>query len=788
MTQQKTYVDYRRLGDTGADNTSSIQPYVNGEPALEIVLNRSPENLRARTETVRSVAQDLLYHRDAKQYTVELAASGVLNWGGTAALGGTGVFNNTTAMTLRPLLGVVTDVKGELVTGTAPSNQLSYTVAPTAYASDGLNAVTVEHRNVPGTVVPVCTVSAGPVKRIVVVFDAANPSHDAPTVQPIVAAAIGGDSVLNGRLTVSQVGAPGVVIETVAEIEISARTHPAGTAGRATADAEAHVIPANALGTLTTGRPLIEGDLIAVRYDYVVEPVGGDPDDPKGGVAGGRAESNVARGTATVTTNLFVAADNPEWLPGAIPVVKIVGNVAVMVSGQPIAVGVATPPNTAGGAASLVQYGGGGAWADGTTNPATTVEGQLDKNITDLAGAAGSAKIGGAAYTSTIRSNFALSAGTGQAQLRALLDRMAQEQRRDDAERVGLMTANAVVAPGAFGADPYELADMQYDAARGTYYAVGQYNGVDGFVISGPSPTYLTVLSYQGAASSLHTIDINPRTTAAGGPVVVAAGTGTGADSVVYRVLDASPTFANANIGATPAFGDTVQAVRYNAVFDCWIGVGGTGPNGFVIRATNVAAAWTAPITTGGGLLCLAVRRDNGHMAAGGEDGRLIYSTDGGLVWNTAAAAIAAGYIITAVSWDALRSQWVVVYASTGLVSGAANLVRRFAADFSSDVTPSFTRPAGMQGEFCNWLSADVDARGNFLGTATTLPSAIVLYPLLHSVDGHSSVEYTEPAGVGVVPSSLRRIRYMADGRFALPATATGNTRYWMLTSRLRDL
>lgn len=45
----------------------------------------------------------------------------------------------------------------------------------------------------------------------------------------------------------------------------------------------------------------------------------------------------------------------------------------------------------------LVGYAGGGAWADGTTNPATNVEAQLDKVITDLATGSGSAKIAAAA-------------------------------------------------------------------------------------------------------------------------------------------------------------------------------------------------------------------------------------------------------------------------------------------------------------------------------------------------------------------------------------------------------
>jgi hypothetical protein len=49
----------------------------------------------------------------------------------------------------------------------------------------------------------------------------------------------------------------------------------------------------------------------------------------------------------------------------------------------------------ANGGAASIGYAGGGNWADATTNPAVSVEAQLDKIITDLAGAAGTAKIQG---------------------------------------------------------------------------------------------------------------------------------------------------------------------------------------------------------------------------------------------------------------------------------------------------------------------------------------------------------------------------------------------------------
>ncbi len=74
---------------------------------------------------------------------------------------------------------------------------------------------------------------------------------------------------------------------------------------------------------------------------------------------------------------------------------------------------------TSGGhPASAIAYGGGGAWADTTTNPATDAESQFDKIISDLGSStAGSAKISGAASAGT---RFSLSAGTVRAQLVAL--------------------------------------------------------------------------------------------------------------------------------------------------------------------------------------------------------------------------------------------------------------------------------------------------------------------------------------------------------------------------------
>jgi hypothetical protein len=68
--------------------------------------------------------------------------------------------------------------------------------------------------------------------------------------------------------------------------------------------------------------------------------------------------------------------------------------------------------------AGAVTYSSGGAWADGSPNPAGTMQGQMDKIIADLAGAGGAAKIGAPAAPGNPR---ALDPGTVQGQLAALL-------------------------------------------------------------------------------------------------------------------------------------------------------------------------------------------------------------------------------------------------------------------------------------------------------------------------------------------------------------------------------
>lgn len=69
-------------------------------------------------------------------------------------------------------------------------------------------------------------------------------------------------------------------------------------------------------------------------------------------------------------------------------------------------------------AASALSYAGGGNWADGTANPGNTIEGQLDKIVSDLSAAGGAPKVGAAGTAGAPNS---LGAGTVRSQLDALL-------------------------------------------------------------------------------------------------------------------------------------------------------------------------------------------------------------------------------------------------------------------------------------------------------------------------------------------------------------------------------
>lgn len=404
-TPQKDHIDYAKLGDTGQDNLDAIAPITNAEPATHTNLRRAPENLRERTEDLRQFGEETSYYRDAQH--LSLSSPGAITWGGTVADAGDGKITQADAITVKPFLTPRADTKGFLTVGTVAVNQITYTATATAWSTQRMNQVLVEHRDSTGAALTVL-ITDGPVKRIIVIFDAANTAHDAAAAKSAVDAAVAGDADLNTKLVVTINAAPLQPIDPIVETYIEG-----------TAEAEAHIIAAGVLDSLTTTTPLRAGDTVAIWYRYLIDPLGGFD---------GRRESTSTHGNTNIPlAALFITSDEPSKIPGSIPLCTVQGNTAapgtkliwldgsVFNKGDSFLLG--------GSAAGSLFYSGGPAWADATTNPANTVEGQLDKIVTDLGGGVGgTAKISGAALTATAPGNDAVVADSLLDQLQDLLD------------------------------------------------------------------------------------------------------------------------------------------------------------------------------------------------------------------------------------------------------------------------------------------------------------------------------------------------------------------------------
>lgn len=347
-TMMKPHVDYATNYDTGTDAVTAIQPVINGEAASQNTFRRPPENLRIRTETQRSVLDELLYFRDKPTYQLACAGSGKLAWGGTVANGGDGVLNNTTELTISPLGGGNANTKGVIGIGTAGTNRVNYTVQAGVYATHGVNRWSVEHRPVTGQASIQVNIGAGPNYFILVTYDDTNNSHDAFAVAVAVNLAIAGNAGTAGKLAAAGNAISSNVIDSSSgAVTFFDGVVSATKSGTPTVDIEAHTLPAGALGTLTTSTPLIEDATILIAYRDLIEPSGGDPDDPKTVLAGGRAESNPARSNTNVVANLVIlsgAATDGLHLSGAIPLVRIVRGVARFVDGTAVAGGYSLAP------------------------------------------------------------------------------------------------------------------------------------------------------------------------------------------------------------------------------------------------------------------------------------------------------------------------------------------------------------------------------------------------------------------------------------------------------------
>ena len=158
-------------GDTGEGDAASIQPVSNGESGDQTVFRRPDENLRSRTEVIRSALQNLNYLSDADRKNV-LSGGGVVTWGGPTDLGGTGLFTTTAPIVVRPFLASATGTPAE-VTLNGIKFVTNLTVVggvnpPRAYS--GANTISIQINNQAGA--PISLVVTGtPANNVVITLD-----------------------------------------------------------------------------------------------------------------------------------------------------------------------------------------------------------------------------------------------------------------------------------------------------------------------------------------------------------------------------------------------------------------------------------------------------------------------------------------------------------------------------------------------------------------------------------------------------------------------------------------
>ncbi len=450
----KQFVDFtgNTNNDTGENNASSIQPIVNGEVVDATVSGRPGESLRQRSEAIRDVMTDSLYLRDSDRNFVAFCLGGV-TWPGSTSNSQTGIPILTNAMYLVPML-----TPGAVQIG-APPVASAFGVLHLKRSSDSANSISVTSRRrsyAAGDQINV-TVTSGAsfscsldvetgLRRTIkivatgsttlgAVISALNGiTPPAPDNTQLVTAALEGGASSGDLLLVPQ-----------------ARQLVAGNY-----DGEAHQLSPSALSSFFTSNPtqaLAEGDTLCIRYDMVTDIAS----------TGGRRQSLPENSNTTISAgSLFNSRVHPEFLTNALPVCKVLNNKLVFATGVEVPEGAVNYPLS--GAAQGIGYGGGAAWADATANPATTVEGQLDKIITDLGAGSGTAKIAGPA----VGPGGDVGAGTLFAQLGSLVT-LINDTKNQNAVRF-LDGFAAQLAPSDLGSagDPEMFNETPGGNASGT--------------------------------------------------------------------------------------------------------------------------------------------------------------------------------------------------------------------------------------------------------------------------------------------------------------------------------
>lgn len=333
--------------DTGSTGAASIRPILNGEVATQATLQRPDENLRARTEIIRTELENLKYLAQADRAMVvslePVNTIGTVLWNGTGASGGDGKFSITATkqLTLRPFLAPRTSTPAKVISR-GVKFQTNLTVAgainpPRAYGNaNKYNVQFVNQSGAPVTVTydpllfrfTINTDTAASTKTAVINAFNAAATTAGQGITATLDSGFGGDTFASGETFVQGGVLDYLVFAGAADAELHSIDHSTLTAFF-NADAGANA--------------MLENDVLAIWYENLVD-----------GAFGGRSESLVdapESATNIPVGSLFLARRFPERLHNAIPVATVVANQLLLADGTLAPKGLATP--VTGGASEL---------------------------------------------------------------------------------------------------------------------------------------------------------------------------------------------------------------------------------------------------------------------------------------------------------------------------------------------------------------------------------------------------------------------------------------------------
>jgi len=298
-------VDFKKSGadaDSGENIPSAVRPYSDQEDATAAVFNRPVENLRGRTETVRTLLESLLYLNDADRALL-LSGGGVVNFSGTR-------IEITQNLVLRPFLATRMSTGAKLFMGTPGGAGITVqTIASTVGAVNppraysGANKISFDVSGVSGGGGVAITVDGSPADNFHITLDTTS-----VTCQQVV-------NALNAY-------APFVSAGLVALTTTGASAFPPAAADGVSrrlagaVDAERHTITPGGLSAFFSdpANALTDGDTLCVWYDDLV--MSG---------YGGRRQS-IAQApelSDVVDGNLFLLRRFPERMPQALPIATV---------------------------------------------------------------------------------------------------------------------------------------------------------------------------------------------------------------------------------------------------------------------------------------------------------------------------------------------------------------------------------------------------------------------------------------------------------------------------------